>query len=71
MVHGIGGRASVDVVSVPAHGTAHVDLPDSDAPLIVGCHTEDGRSGICTREPDDSGSIAVSLDEGTILLDLS
>lgn len=64
-----GGPSSVERRTVPPGGVVRLELPVVDAPLTVGCHSDDGRSGTCTYRPDRSGGIVFSFERGSILLD--
>lgn len=70
MVRGPDGRASAERVDLPSGSVARLRLPVSADDLTVGCHTDDGRSGVCTYRPGESGPVGFTLLERTVLLDL-
>jgi hypothetical protein len=61
------GGTSAERVSIPAGGAARVGLPGDDR-LTVGCHSDDGRSGVRTCRPDGACSVSFSLSEGSMLV---
>lgn len=60
---------SVERVTLPGGGTARLGLPAASGPLTVGCHSDDGRSGVRTCRSGDTGPVVFSLRKGSILLD--
>jgi hypothetical protein len=69
VVRGGADGTSVEDVPLPAGAATRIELPATDEPLAVGCHSDDGRSGVRTHRPDDAGPVVFSLREGSILLD--
>lgn len=63
------GRTRVERLDLDGGGTSHLGLPESDGYLSVGCHSDDGRSGVCTYYPGESKTIGFTLRKGSILLD--
>lgn len=69
VVRGSDHRASVERVTIPPDDVVRLVLPVVDGDLTVGCHSDDGRSGVCTYRPGGSGSLAFTLRNGSMLLD--
>jgi hypothetical protein len=65
-----GDPSSVERRRIPPGGAVRLELPVVDTPLTVGCHSDDGRSGVCTYRPDRSGTVVFSFEDGSILLDV-
>jgi hypothetical protein len=70
VVRGGDDGTNADRVSLPAGGATRLGLPAADGHLVVGCHSDDGRSGVRTHRPGDAGPLVFCLREGSILLDV-
>ena len=56
-------------MDIAAGSVVDLSLPAVDDYLTVGCHAEDGHSGICTYYPGESRTLGFTVREGSILVD--
>lgn len=64
-----GRVSSAERMVLPAGAVVRRGLPAVDGHLTVGCHTDDGRSGVRTYVSGHSGPVVFTLQNGSMLLD--